>query len=292
MSALFDQSYQPWTGTFQPHPFRVLAIATATAKNIFRRHTLALSLLGGLTMLMTLPGAFVGLMISGIDPGYIAASALSTSLTWTCLLVLPVAGSGLVASDLKHNALLMYFSKSIVRADYIVGKLAAAAVLVLLPAVLSPLVSIGVSTYALGDKATAAYGAQLSGAVLLSVPIAVIPAIALVMAFSSCTRKTFLAGIGFAVVYLMLEAIALILTDAAKLKWGYLLSLNRNVLKISASLMPEMPAGGARMPKMPGLDLHEMMPFSPWISLAILAGVSVLSLSVVVWRTADAERRA
>lgn len=293
-STLFDQSYQPWdsTGKLQPHPFRVIVIAWMGIRNVFKRSPVAVLLLSGLAILFSIPNAFLGLMMPGIaDPSFLVSASLSSSMSWTFLLVVPLVGSGLVASDIKHNALLMYFSKSILRVDYVAGKAMTAFVYLLLPLLLAPLLAAGVALYGMGEQATNLYSAKLFLATMLCAPIAVLPGIAIIMAFSACTRRTFLAGLGWVILYLILESVSAILFNAGKLKWGYLVSISNNVFRVAQAVMPSPPEGYKVPPMPPEMDAAAKFVYSPWLSAAILAGLFAVGLSIVLWRISNTERR-
>ncbi|MCE9583274.1 MAG: hypothetical protein K8T20_12360 [Planctomycetes bacterium] len=254
-SPIFDQSYQPWEGKLNAPAWGILALIKAQALNTFRRYTASIIVLGGLVLFLTgLPAAFL-LMNPGVDPALAGAALIYAepvpygSVPLTLALMLPLVVGGMIASDAKHNALLMYFSKSIRRVDYLVGKIAAAFVLLAGPVIFAPLLAVSIATFNTGPMATAA------------------PPTLYVMR-------------------LMLAMVAITFI----LSWGYLLSLNQNILHISRALLPDPPAAlhlmHARNPD------STPMTWSPWISAAILAGVTVLSLFVVMRRLADAETRA
>lgn len=299
-SPIFDQSYQPWEGKLNAPAWGILALIKAQALNTFRRYTASIIVLGGLVLFLTgLPAAFL-LMNPGVDPALAGAALIYAepvpygSVPLTLALMLPLVVGGMIASDAKHNALLMYFSKSIRRVDYLVGKIAAAFVLLAGPVIFAPLLAVSIATFNTGPMATAApptlYVMRLMLAMVAITFIALLPAISICLALSSRTRRTFLAGAGWVGLYIITEAVSAMLWHGGKLSWGYLLSLNQNILHISRALLPDPPAAlhlmHARNPD------STPMTWSPWISAAILAGVTVLSLFVVMRRLADAETRA
>jgi ABC-type transport system involved in multi-copper enzyme maturation permease subunit len=295
MSALFDQSYQEWKGTLHGHAWRFFAIAWRNQASTFRRSPALIIVLGGVaTLIGALSGVIGSLMLPFLEPAMKVAAAFDNSVNWALLLVLPTVGSALIANDVAHNALLMYFSKAITRFDYLAGK-ACAGIVFLVPVILvGPLIAVGLCVNQMDEKVvTHAWSARFALGTLAVVPFAVIPPIAIIMAFSSCTRRTFLAGTGWVVSYLILSTAAAILQGGARLKWGYLLSITGNVTRIAAAILPDPPKGyvGAKVP--PGFPTNEVMQYaySPWYSVAILAGLTVVSFAVVIWRLSQAERR-
>ena len=57
-----------------------------------------------------------------VDPSYFKAYLTNEFLMFMVAIVLVFAGAGLIADDLKHNSLQLYFSRPIKKQDYIFGK--------------------------------------------------------------------------------------------------------------------------------------------------------------------------
>jgi len=66
-----------------------------------------------------------------IDPSYFAGYFLNDWLLFMILLVLAYGAGGLIADDLKHNSLQLYFSRPLGKKDYLVGKMSVVAFFVL-----------------------------------------------------------------------------------------------------------------------------------------------------------------
>jgi len=67
-----------------------------------------------------------------IGPQYFAAYFLNDWLLFMILLVLAYGAGGLIADDLKHNSLQLYFSRPLGKKDYLVGKMSVVAFFVLI----------------------------------------------------------------------------------------------------------------------------------------------------------------
>lgn len=67
-----------------------------------------------------------------INPAYFQAYYGSSFLFFMMLIIMVSAGAGLLADDLRHNALPLYFSRPLRKRDYIGGKFAALAFFLLL----------------------------------------------------------------------------------------------------------------------------------------------------------------
>jgi len=75
-----------------------------------------------------------------IDPKFFMTYATNDGLLFLIIMVLVFAGAGLVADDLKHNSLQVYFSRPLRKKDYLLGKMSVifffVLVLTLVPALL------------------------------------------------------------------------------------------------------------------------------------------------------------
>ncbi len=58
-----------------------------------------------------------------IDPKYFMNYLTNDALLFLIIIVLVFAGAGLVADDLRHNSLQLYFSRPLRKRDYLVGKM-------------------------------------------------------------------------------------------------------------------------------------------------------------------------
>ncbi len=67
-----------------------------------------------------------------IGPRYFAEYFLNDWLLFMILLVLAYGAGGLIADDLKHNSLQLYFSRPLGKKDYLVGKMSVVAFFVLI----------------------------------------------------------------------------------------------------------------------------------------------------------------
>jgi ABC-type transport system involved in multi-copper enzyme maturation permease subunit len=77
-----------------------------------------------------------------ITPDYFKVYMTNDSLLFLIVLVLVFAGAGLVADDLKHNSLQLYFARPLKKVDYLLGKMSVVAFFVLILTALPGLVLI------------------------------------------------------------------------------------------------------------------------------------------------------
>ena len=75
-----------------------------------------------------------------ITPDYFKVYLTNNPLHFLIVLVLAFAGAGLVADDLKHNSLQLYFARPLRKKDYLLGKMSVVAFFVLIVTALPGLV--------------------------------------------------------------------------------------------------------------------------------------------------------
>jgi ABC-type transport system involved in multi-copper enzyme maturation permease subunit len=144
--AIAERGYTHWTGTLGTgrRPWRVIAgqaIRLAWKRKFFKPILFfslipALVFAGGIYVSerlqdfqKILKGADKFLKI---DPTYFQAYYGSSFLLFMMLVIMVGSGAGLIADDLRHNALPLYFSRPLRKRDYIGGKFAALAFFLLI----------------------------------------------------------------------------------------------------------------------------------------------------------------
>ncbi len=141
-----ERGYQHWEGTLreQRHswwPITRLGIKLAFKRKFFK-FVLGLSLAPAFVFIA---GVYVSeriedfsFMLRGarrvlsVDPSYFAAYFNGEFLIFMMVMIMVLAGAGLVADDLRWNALQLYFSRPLRKRDYLAGKLGVAAFFLLL----------------------------------------------------------------------------------------------------------------------------------------------------------------
>ncbi len=124
---IHDLSYQHWAGEWTSHPYRWWVITRQGIVQLAKKRgfmvLLFLSLIPFLVRCVMLYAAVVmgRITLVKIDAKFFEAF-LSQQLFATFVISI-FAGAGLIANDLKANALQIYFSKAITRRDYLIGKL-------------------------------------------------------------------------------------------------------------------------------------------------------------------------
>src|SRR5262249_45038641 len=152
---IFDQGYQHWKGPLSGHAWRWLAIARHGVRVQMKNRILRLLVLASWVPALALIAALAlwGLVeqhsagvlgfVRQILPGAVEKPEAYRLAFWTlaysfffkaelfCIMLLVViAGPGLISRDLRFNALPLYFARPLTRMDYFLGKLGVIGILV------------------------------------------------------------------------------------------------------------------------------------------------------------------
>jgi ABC-2 type transport system permease protein len=154
---IFDQGYQHWRGSLSGHTWRWLTIARQgtrvqiKGRNIkvlmFLAWLPAVALVSFLAVWGLVEGKTEGLLLflrnMGLPADVLADPKAYRSIVWTLaysfffkteiffiMLLVVIAGPGLISSDLRFNALPLYLSRPLNRIDYFLGKLGVIGLLV------------------------------------------------------------------------------------------------------------------------------------------------------------------
>ena len=236
---IFDQGYQHWRGPLSGHAWRWLTIARHGVRVQMQNRLLRILLLVswlpaiGLVLAAVLWGmaeqksANVLALLRTLFPDDVLSEPQAYRATiWTLaysfffkfqmffiMLLVAIAGPGLISQDLRFNALPLYFARPLNRLDYFLGKLGVIGALVLSvavgPAILAYVVggcfsldlSILKDTYPV-ILASVAYGLVIT----LSVGT-------LILALSSLTRRSLYVGIAWAGFWIITSTVGTILTE-------------------------------------------------------------------------------
>jgi ABC-2 type transport system permease protein len=235
---IFDQGYQHWNGPLSGHGWRWLAIAKHGVRVQLKNRILRLLVLFAWLPALSLVGvvALWGLIeqknetILGLVGGMLSPDMLRDPLAyrapvWTvvysfffqaqiyCIMLLVViAGPGLISRDLRFNALPLYFSRPLTRFDYFLGKLGVIGALVASvavgPAVFAYAVGVCFSLDLTVVKDTLGV---LAGSVAYGLVIT-LSAGTLMLALSSMSSRSLYVGIAFAGLWVISGSVATIMT--------------------------------------------------------------------------------
>jgi ABC-2 type transport system permease protein len=236
---IFDQGYQHWQGPLSGHAMRWLTIARqGTRVQTKGRRIRACILMAwlpalGLVIFMALWGliekkseSLLAFVKNILPPDMLLDPRAYRTSVWTLafsfffriemffiMLLIAVAGPGLISGDLRFNALPLYLSRPMNRFDYFLGKLGVIGALVasvaVVPAVFAYIVGLTFSFDANVIKDTwpvllASVGYGL---------VVTVSAGTLILAMSSLTRRSLYVGIAWAGFWIISGSVGTLLTE-------------------------------------------------------------------------------
>lgn len=274
---IHDQSYRRYTGEKRPVQSAWLVIARAGLMSFLsRRAFLGLLLAAWVPFIVRASQLFLASNFS--QATFLAASAqtfrdfLSQQGLFVFLITIYV-GSGLIANDRRANALQLYLSKPVTRAEYVLGKMSVLVVFLLavtwLPAMLLLLLQIAFSGSFTFLKANSSLLASIT---LLSLVTTLVVTFGMT-ALSSLSRSSRFVGILFAGLMLFSEAMfdtLRFITGSTAVSW---LSVQASLEQVGDVIFRQAP--------------RYQTPAA--VSFLVLAAVVVLSVSVLERRVRGVE---
>lgn len=236
---IFDQGYQHWQGTLSGHTWRWLAITRhgvrVQIKNRILRFLILLAWIGpamalvgfvALWGLVEQKSAGVLALLQFLPPELLGDAKAFRPAVWTLaysyffmaemyfiMLIVVVAGPGLISRDLRFNALPLYLARPVTRLDYFLGKLGVIGVIVGMvavgPAVFAYVVGICfcLDLSVIRDTYRILLGSIAYGLVItLSIGL-------LILAMSSLTRRSLYVGITWAGMWIISGVVGPTMTE-------------------------------------------------------------------------------
>jgi len=229
--AVHDLSYTPWSGTASSRGAAVRAIVGLELRRPFRSLWVRLVVIGafmitGGWMLLLffaasqqeLPAMLAGNLI--YRDGFLNLFLFSMILLGLSTTV----GCPIIARDLRHNAIVLYFSRSITRGDYLLGKFIGLQ-LFLLFSTLGPGLLLWAGQAGIGtERLTAAQRFADLGSLTLHALVLTVPLAAVTLGFSTSAKRGYVAALLWASVYFGGEAASAVLGGLLRSTWPRLLS--------------------------------------------------------------------
>lgn len=156
MATVRAKGYAHWEGSLVERQFPWWPITRMGIQLTFRKKAFKFFFAGGyLPSFIALAGLYASERLEdfqalirsdqallNINPAYFRDYLTNGGLFFFLLFVLAFAGSGLIADDLKHNALQIYFARPLRKKDYLLGKASVVAFFVLVLTALPGLVLV------------------------------------------------------------------------------------------------------------------------------------------------------
>jgi len=224
---IHDQSYRHWEGEFKSHVFRWWVVTREGLRIILRQKLLLLFILGPPAIHVFVTGAIIyGVNVLENLPKMPNLKIANPKFFFDFFIrqvffITPICvfgGSGLIANDLKSNALQLYLSKPLTRVDYLVGKLAIIMVLMGFLTVV-PGFLLFIENAVLSKGLTfLKEGYWILGSIVLYSFVLTLPTGLLILALSSATRSNRYAAVSFIATLIGTSAFSEMLEEILKLK--------------------------------------------------------------------------
>jgi ABC-2 type transport system permease protein len=274
---IHDQGYRRYGGERAAHGRAWAVIASAGIRTMLRKR------------------AFLGLLLLAWAPFFVRAVQIYAAanlpqasflaptpemfrdfLTQQAIFVFFIAvyaGSGLIATDRRANALQIYLSKPLSRVEYVFGKLAVLLAFLLLVTWVPAIVLLIVQVMFSGDFSFFLDNIFLFPAITLSAFIQTITAAATMLALSSLSKSSRYVGVLYAGVIFFTQAMYGVLYEVTRdTSWAWV-SFSANLSQINAFVFRMRPAYA-----------------TPWpVSLAVLLGAIVVSAVILERRVRGVE---
>lgn len=266
---IFDQGYQHWDGTRSGLAWRSLTIARQGIRGSMKGKWTRLFLIGTLAvavipaLLLATFLALWGLLeqqtdyLSGfIPPGFLPPDVLANpreyrSSVWTlafstflwietgfAMILVAQVGPGLISQDLRFNAIPLYLSRPLRRADYFLGKLGVIAAylggLMIAPAVFAYILGVA---FSLDAKVIPQTYRILLGSVAYGL-VTVFSVGMLVLAISSMSRRSRNVAAAWLGIWIVGNLSAAALGGPLlRLEWGPVVSIHNDLLRVREVLL-------------------------------------------------------
>jgi ABC-2 type transport system permease protein len=274
---IHDQGYRRYSGERAAHGRAWAVIASAGIRTMLRKR------------------AFLGLLLLAWTPFFVRAVQIYaaanlpqasflaptpemfrdflTQQSTFVFFIAVYAGSGLIASDRRANALQIYLSKPLSRIEYVFGKLAVLLAFLLLVTWVPAIVLLIVQVLFSGDFTFFLDNIFLFPAITLSAFLQVIVVAATMLALSSLSKSSRYVGILYAGVVFFTQAMYGVLYQVTRDSHWAWVSFSANLGQVNAFIFRMRPSYDA-----------------PWqVSLMILAAVVVLSAVILERRVRGVE---
>ncbi len=245
---IYDLGYRHWTGRWTSHPYRWWAITRRgiglLAKN---KRFLILMILSGIPFLVRAVMIYASTLVTSrqipllrIDPKFFE-DFLTQQMQFMVLFIAVFAGAGLIANDLKANALQIYLSKPITRQDYLIGKLGILMFFLALPTLVPALLLFLLALVFKADVEFLQEFYWVPGSIVAYSFLIMFSFSVIVLALSSLTRSSRFAGVNFIAVFFFSQILYGILSGILRTTYVAWISLGNNLTQVGDLLFGRQP---------------------------------------------------
>jgi len=270
---IHDLGYRHWAGEWTSHPYRWWVITRQGIRMLVqKKRFLVLMILSAIPFVVRSVMIYITTLVgdSARRISLLTINAkffedfLSQQMFFTFLIAI-YAGAGLVANDLKANALQIYLSKPITRRDYMLGKLGVLVFFLALPTLVPGLLLFLLAVLFQSDLTFLRENYWVLASILGYSLVIVLTYALIVLALSSMTQSSRFAGISFAAVFFFSQILYGILSQILRTTQVAWVSIGNNLSQVGDLLFRHAPQ--YRSPA--------------WVSVVILAALVAGSAWIV-----------
>jgi ABC-type transport system involved in multi-copper enzyme maturation permease subunit len=230
---IHDLSYRHWSGEWTSHPYRWWVITRqGIGLLVQKKRFILLMILSALPFVVRSVMLYLATVLG--KSGIIKVDArffeqFLTQQNFFTFIITIYAGAGLIANDLKVNALQIYLSKPITRRDYFIGKLGVLVFFLALPTLLPGILLFFLAVIFESDLTFLEQNYWAIGSIIAYSFAIIFTYALLILALSSLTRSSRFAGVNFAAVFFfsqILYAILSAILHTSRVAW---VSLGNNL---------------------------------------------------------------
>jgi ABC-2 type transport system permease protein len=237
--AIHEQGYRHYPGSRAPHGRAWIVIASTGVRTLFtRRAFLGLLLLGWLPFLIQAIGIYASATVPQarfLAPGPQTFRAFLERQSLFVFFMAIYAGAGLIANDRRANALQIYLSKPLTRAEYIGGKLSILATCLLLVTWVPAMALLLTQVLLTGSVAFLASNLSLVPAITLFAFFQAVALSTIVLALSSLSNSSRLVGMSYAAIVIFGHALYGVLSFVTDRSVAWV-SLSANLTQIGNAI--------------------------------------------------------
>ena len=278
MSPIHDQSYRHYAGERRPlgRAWAVIA-STGIRTSLRRKWFLALLIFAWVPFIARTVHLYIVTMYPPVGQALPVSAATFMQFVDQqgpfIFFVTVFAGSGLVASDRRANALQIYLSKPLLRMEYIGGKLAVLGTFLLFVTLVPALLLLLMQVMFAGNIDFLKANPQVIPAVILACLIRVVVSCFVMLALSSLSKSTRFVGILYTGAIFFMDSMygmLAFITGSTRVGW---VSVSANIENITDAMFRQPPR-------------YETPVI---VSVLVLAGLIAVSLSVLERRVRGVE---
>jgi ABC-2 type transport system permease protein len=256
----YDLGYTHWSGDWTTRPYRWWVVTRQGIRMLAgKKRFLVLMILSSILFFVRAVMIYLSASLgSGVPILQVNAGFFESFLSqqgFFLFIISIYAGAGLIANDLKANALQIYFSKPITRRDYLIGKLGVLVFFLALPTLVPAVLLYILAILFEANPAFFTENYWVLGSIIGYSLILIFTCGLTVMGLSSIGKSSRFAGIAFAALFFFSNVLGGILKAVlrtSRLEW---ISLGNNFLCVGDVLFRSAPR----------------FQHATWVSFAILA---------------------